>query len=605
MKYFFKNSFRYVRKYIPVQVFALLLGLARILILLATPQIVSLLVDRVVNPLLGEPPAQTASIFEFLIAGIPADDYVKIFWVLSSALLLFALLFFVCFYAKWNLAHYFSLKSEKAMRTEVLDKINRASAPMLMRYSAGDLILIGTKDPHKVCLLYDSTFQFLLDSLVYIVFSSVLLCKIDPLLIALPIAGGVLNIIVVLCYRKRVTKHFEDVWHDSAVLSTTVQESVYGVRTVASFAREEERKKLFARNNGTLYDTNVKGVRMFSRRNLWMQCIRSLISVGEVALAVWMGIRGLITPGDFTAVVAYVGMLMWQITDLLFCFNDAQDILVSAKRLFGFLNDRDETAERYGDAAPSATPSVEFRNVGVKCGEGYALQGIDLTLPYGKRLGVMGRTGGGKTLLCKLMQGLAEADEGEILIDGRPIHDYDRGELLRAYSYAMHNVFLFSNTISANIALYDPFADEEKIERAGALAEADEFARRFPDGYLTTIGEKGFGLSGGQKQRISIARALFKNAQILVFDDVTSALDMDTERRVFANIDRECGEKTLVLVTHRATALKNCDEIVFLENGRITERGTFAELMALNGNFAKIYASQISETISDEGGYAE
>ena len=250
-------------------------------------------------------------------------------------------------------------------------------------------------------------------------------------------------------------------------------------------------------------------------------------------------------------------------------------------------------------------PSVEFRNVGVKCGEGYALQGIDLTLPYGKRLGVMGRTGGGKTLLCKLMQGLAEADEGEILIDGRPIHDYDRGELLRAYSYAMQNVFLFSNTISANIALYDPFADEEKIERAGALAEADEFARRFPDGYLTTIGEKGFGLSGGQKQRISIARALFKHAQILVFDDVTSALDMDTERRVFANIDRECGEKTLVLVTHRATALKNCDEIVFLENGRITERGTFAELMALNGNFAKIYASQISETISDEGGYAE
>ncbi len=225
----------------------------------------------------------------------------------------------------------------------------------------------------------------------------------------------------------------------------------------------------------------------------------------------------------------------------------------------------------------------------------YALEDVSVDIPYGKKLGIMGKTGSGKTLLCKLMQGLAEADEGEIYIDGVPIHEYSRDALLKSYSYALQNVFLFSNTIASNIALYDPFADREQIERAGKLAEVDEFASRFPDGYQTTIGEKGFGLSGGQKQRISIARALFKNAAVFVFDDVTSALDLETEHAVLQNLARECAEKTTILVTHRATALKDCDEILFLEDGKITERGTFEELMSLGGNFAQIYNRQAKE----------
>ena len=129
---------------------------------------------------------------------------------------------------------------------------------------------------------------------------------------------------------------------------------------------------------------------------------------------------------------------------------------------------------------------------------------------------------------------------------------------------------------------------------------SDEFARRFPDGYDTTVGEKGFGLSGGQKQRISIARALFKDANVLVLDDVTSALDLDTERSIFRNLKAECGDKTLVIVTHRATALKDCDEIIFLDRGEIVERGSFAELMAQRGNFAEIYERQLSEVAYEE-----
>ena len=595
MREFFKNTFPYFKKYLPVQTLATILGLMRMVILLVTPQIVSLLVDRVINPALGSAPQDNASIFLFLIEDIPEGDYWRIFAVLAVTLVVFAALFFVCFYLKWNLAHYFGLKSEKQMRIDALEKIGNASAPHLKAFPAGDLVLISTRDPRMISEVYTSTVQFLLDNVFYIVVSAVFLARIHPYLLILPLLGGMASAAIMIAFKKPIGKMFDAMWKDSAALSTTVQESVYGIRTVASFAREKERGALFERDNKKLLSTYQGGAVLFAKRQAVSWGTRSLVILGEVGLAIWLGVSGRITSGEFTATVGYLGTLMWQLTALFFNINDAQESFVSARRYFGFLNAKDEQRELYGSDVPSETPSIVLKGVGVKSGESYALKNVDLALPYGKKLGVMGRTGAGKTLLVKLMQGLAEADEGEILIDGKSIHAYDRDALLRAYSYAMQNVFLFSNTIAQNIALYDPFAPEEKIERAGALAEVDEFARRFPDGYQTTIGEKGFGLSGGQKQRISIARAIFKDAAVLVFDDVTSALDLDTERTVLSNIKKTCGERTTIVVTHRATALKDCDEIIFLKEGEITERGTFEELLAMNGDFAEIYERQIAE----------
>lgn len=595
MREFFKNSFPYFKKYMPVQVLATLLGLFRVVILLVTPQVVSLLVDRVITPLLGGTAKGTSSIFFFLIADVPADDYIRIFWILAATLLVFAVLFFVCFYLKWHLAHYFSLKSEGALRKAALKKLAGASAPLLAKYSSGDLVLITTKDPFKIRDMYIQRSQAFVDSFFYIVVAAILLARIHWILLFVPLVGGAVYIVIIVCYIKRIGRYYDQVWKDSSTLSTTVQESIYGIRTVVSFAREEERRSLFQEDNTRLLHTNYGGIHTFAMRGLWLQIARTFVFVGELALAIWLGLKGHITAGEFTAIMGYLSTLMWQFASILFNVNRSQNNLVSARRLFGFLNDHDEIAERYGEDIPSETPSIEFKDIGVKNGEGYALQHIDLSIPYGKKVGIMGRTGSGKTLLVKLMQGLAEADEGEILIDGKPIHAFERDALLRSYSYAMQNVFLFSNTIAANIALYDPYAPNEQIERAGALAEVDEFARRFPDGYLTTIGEKGFGLSGGQKQRISIARALFKSAPILVFDDVTSALDMETERKVFKNLEAECGERTTIVVTHRATALRSCDEILFLDGGNIIERGTFEELIALGGNFAQIFERQSKE----------
>lgn len=595
MREFIKNTFPYFKKYLPVQMLATIFGLMRMVILLVTPQIVSLLVDRVINPALGASAQDNSSIFLFLIEDIPTQDYWRIFAVLAGTLVVFAVIFFVCFYLKWNIAHYFGLKSEKQMRTDALDKIGNASDMHLKQFPAGDLVLISTRDPRAITEAYTSTSQYLLDNVFYIVVCAVLLARIQPYLLILPLLGGVAAAAIMVAFKKPISRMFDMVWKDTAALSTTVQESVYGVRTVASFARERERIALFERRNQKLLATYQGGAVLFAKRQMISWGTRIFIILGEVALAVWLGVNGFITGGEFTATVGYLGTLMWQFTSLFFIINDAQEAVVSARRYFGFLHAEDEQAAHYKNAVPSRMPDIELKGVCVKNGETYALKDIDLSLPYGKKLGVMGRTGAGKTLLVRLMQGLAEADEGEIIIDGRPVHDFDRDALLRTYSYAMQNVFLFSNTIAQNIALYDPFAAEERIRRAGALAEVDEFALRFPDGYDTTIGEKGFGLSGGQKQRISIARAIFKDADVLIFDDVTSALDLDTERSVLDNIASACGRRTTVFVTHRATALKDCDEIIFLKDGQITERGTFDQLMALQGDFAEICTRQRAE----------
>ncbi len=595
MREFFRNSYPYFKKTMPVQVLATLFGLFRVVILLVTPQVIALLVDRVITPLLGGEVRSTSSIFLFLIEGIPTDDYIRIFWILAATLLIFAVLFFLFFYLKWHLAHYFSLKSEGAMRADALNKLGNASGQLLSRYTAGDLILITTKDPFNVRDLYIQRSQGFADCIFYIIVAAVLLGQIHWSLLFLPLAGGIFCIFVILIYKKRIKEYYEAVWRDSATLSTTVQESIYGVRTVAAFAREAEREALFDADNERLKKTEYGGIDIFAYRDLTVRIARVVVFLGTLALVIWLGVRGTLTAGEFTATMGYLGSLMWQFNSFVFNVNASQRDFVSGKRLFDFLNAEDEIADRYGDKVPSERPNITVEHLSVKSGDNYALQDVSLEIPYGKKLGIMGKTGSGKTLLCKLLQGLAEADEGEIYIDGVPIHEYSRDALLRSYSYAMQNVFLFSNTIASNIALYDPFAEEAEVERAGKLAEVDEFAMRFPDGYKTTIGEKGFGLSGGQKQRISIARALFKNASVFVFDDVTSALDLETEHAVFRNLDAECAEKTMILVTHRATALKDCDEILFLEDGKISERGSFEELMALGGNFAQIYNRQSKE----------
>ncbi|MFQ9934325.1 MAG: ABC transporter ATP-binding protein, partial [Lachnospiraceae bacterium] len=322
-----------------------------------------------------------------------------------------------------------------------------------------------------------------------------------------------------------------------------------------------------------------------------------LVMVISMAISIGLAVNFKMTSGEYTAFLTYLLYICGSFVDMIFFASDIQDQKVSTKRMYGLLEKEDRDAAMYGSKKVSDKPHITIKNLTVRAEEKELIKDITIDIPYGKKIGIMGKTGCGKSVLLRAMQAFCEYDEGAIEFDGVNSREYDRGEIARAFSYAMQDVFLLSNTIESNIAFYNPEADEREIRRCGRAAEVDEFAYNFKEGYNTVIGEKGFGLSGGQKQRVAIARALLKNAPVIVLDDCTSALDIETESKIFNNLSEFFQGKSIVMATHRAMALKDFDEILYMENGRIIERGTFKELMESDGHYASIYKQQMDKEV--------
>ncbi|MCC8168319.1 MAG: ABC transporter ATP-binding protein/permease, partial [Clostridiales bacterium] len=235
------------------------------------------------------------------------------------------------------------------------------------------------------------------------------------------------------------------------------------------------------------------------------------------------------------------------------------------------------------------------------------LHDISIDIPQGKKVGVVGGTGSGKSLLLESLIRVHDMTSGEITLNGKDIREYELDSLRDNFAYVFQDVFLFSNTIDSNIAYSDPDIEQEQVISAAKHAQAHGFIERLQDGYNTIVGERGIGISGGQKQRVSIARALLKDAPVLVLDDSTSALDVDTERQLLYDIKKCYPDKTLLITAHRLSSVVDCDEILYMQDGRVVERGTFEELMQLNGHFASVYnIQQVQQSaVVDFDGLAE
>ena len=270
--------------------------------------------------------------------------------------------------------------------------------------------------------------------------------------------------------------------------------------------------------------------------------------------------------------------------------------MTSGEKVFTFL-EQGVRIKSIPEPVPLELPlkDITLTHAGISVDNAVILEDINISLPAGKRLGIMGRTGSGKTMLCNLIMRYYDPVQGNVTLNDVDMRLLDLAELRRCFSPVMQDVFLFSETIARNIAFYRPDASMEEIVRAAKVAQAYEFIAELPDGFETIIGERGMGLSGGQKQRLSIARALLKDAPVLVLDDASSALDMETEQRLIAALNQEHKDKTVITVAHRIASVKDCDEIIYLENGRIVERGTHDELLALGGLYYEVYKTQFGE----------
>ena len=590
----YKKNFKYYGKIYPVLIICTILGLVQGVVALIEPQIISLMVDRVINPAFGEAPKENRSIFMGFIEDIPQDNLWKIMGVLVSIFVFFLVLYFVTFYIRGNMAHYFSLDCDNELRLSVLKKINSFGPSILKDYSTGDLITIVNSDASKIRNFHIATIPFMLDSLFYIGVALYFLGKTNIWLTMFPLLTLGLYVFITKGFLKMCNKMYDEMWKKNSAFNTETQESIYGIRTIKSYGREEMRRKRFNEKAEELKDYFIDFNRKKFRYFLFFDGTDQIVMVISMAISIILVTNFKMTTGEYAAFLAYLLAICGNFVDMIFLASDTQEQKVSTERLHGLLDKEDTQAAMYGEKKVSKTPHIKIENVTVVSDGEKLVDDVTIDIPFGKKIGIMGKTGCGKSVILKTLQAFREYNEGNITFDGINSREYDRGEIARTFGYAMQDVFLFSNTISSNIAYYNPDASEELVRKCGRAAEVDEFADGFKDGYETIIGEKGFGLSGGQKQRVAIARALMKDAPVIVLDDCTSALDIETEAKIFKNLEEFYNGKTIIMATHRAKAIKDFDEIIYMDDGKIVERGNFEEMMKLNGHYASIYNQQMT-----------
>ncbi len=396
----------------------------------------------------------------------------------------------------------------------------------------------------------------------------------------------------------------------NAVLNTRTQENIAGVRVVKAFAREEYEKERFSEDNLKVLEDNLVVTRIWSKYYPILDMAAGfttpvLILVG--ALLVSTGTLGL---GSLVAAIGYVWMIVDPMRQLAQFVNMTTNGLTSCEKLIYYMDFGSEIKNPEKTVEPSARRgAVEFRNVSFRYGKNQVLRDICLSVKPGESVAVMGATGTGKSTFVTLLGRYYDIGSGSLLVDGVDVRQQDLHSLRRSIGEVMQETFLFSDSISANIAFGRPEATMDEIIAAAKVAQADEFIREMPQGYDTIVGERGLGLSGGQKQRIALARAICTNPQILVLDDATSAIDMETEAEIQKALGTVMKGRTTFIIAHRISSVRNADLIVVLDNNTIAERGTHRELLEKNGLYAQMYrdqTSQFTETfLPDEKGGEE
>jgi len=378
-------------------------------------------------------------------------------------------------------------------------------------------------------------------------------------------------------------------------LNTKVQENISGIHTVKALSKEDFEIERFDEFNTDFREKNIFNANIWAKYFPLMEFIGNLSVVLLLSYGGLMVINGRLQPGELVAFYSLVGFLIFPIMNLGFIINMFSQAKASGERLLEILEEPEDIREK-PDAVRNVRfrGEVEFRGVTMKyTGDNQeAVEDISFHVRPGQIIGLIGPTGSGKTTITQLLARFYEPQKGEVLIDGRNIKDYSLYTLRSQIGFVPQESFLFSSTIKANIAYGRPDATMEEIIEAAKRAQAHDFIMELPDGYDTVLGERGLGLSGGQKQRIAIARAICMNPSILILDDATSAVDMETEFAIQKALREVMKGRTTFIIAHRISSLKHADEILVLENGRIVERGTHEFLLQNGGLYRRIYDIQ-------------
>ncbi len=598
----FRFGFAYWKKYLPYSFLSKLFSLIAILCDLALPVLSAGIIDYVIAYDESAPPAQT--VISFLFTGKYGEPMSwKLFLVLAALFAAALLLRIVFVYAKNNLFQWCGIRMENRLRQDTYRKLLELDAGTIARYNMGELLTTVNRDTILFKELYSRMLMNIFDAVVVTVIATVMLALFDWRLLLIPVAVAPLFVVSLIYYLKRVRAVFKEIRESYSQLNLAVQENIDAVRIVRSFAGEETEMKKFDKCNARVRELNDKHVKISARFDSVTTAFQQIGYVGTVVIATFLVLNGYAYLGVLTAATTYVTKIISQIrTVSRTCFM-MQNQLVSGGRIKRFISEESAVPDVPSALVFSSEPHISIENLSVTFADKAALKNVTLDIPYGKRVGIMGGTGSGKSVLLKSLCRTFDATGGRIALDGKDVKEYPLEELRKEFSYVFQDVFLFSNTVDANIAFSDPACGEEVVSAAAERAQAARFIARLSEGYETIVGERGLGLSGGQKQRLSVARAIVKNAPVLVLDDASSALDMATEKRLLAALKET--RSTLLIAAHRVSSVMDCDEIIYLQDGEITERGTAEELIALNGAFAAVYRLQTSDGQLDDSSYGK
>ena len=497
---------------------------------------------------------------------------------------------------------------ERDLRNRMFRHLETLSARYFNLHKTGDLMAHFTNDLGSVRQLmgmtiittFDATVMLLLVLRNMVSFVSLKLTAVALIPMALIIIGDVF-------FGKAMHRRFLAKQEAFAKLSDQVQESISGIRVIKAFVQEKQEQAAFALANGETKEKNLAVVRLMA---LVFPLLGLVIGVSILLTLLYGGslaITGEIRAGQFVTFNSYIGMLVWPMIAAGECVSSVSQGMASLRRIRNILEEKPEIEDHGDPQITSLKGDITLDDLTFTypdSGEAQALKHVSVHVGAGETLAVIGRTGAGKTTLITLLERLYDTDDpGMIRIDGHNLRDIPLGVLRRDIAYVPQDNFLFSDTVENNILFGVENGTHEQAVAAAKLACVHDNIMEFPDGYDTLLGERGVTISGGQKQRTAIARALMKDAPILVLDDSLSAVDTDTEEQILRGLRENRKGKTTLIIAHRISTIQHADHILVLEDGRKAEYGTHDELMALGGLYRSIYEKQqLEKQLHEEGG---
>jgi ATP-binding cassette subfamily B protein len=487
---------------------------------------------------------------------------------------------------------------EYDLRNDFFAALQRLHLAYFQHHRTGDLMSRATSDLGAVRMMMGPAVMYTASTVLTFIVGIILMISIDSRLTLVALVPLPFVTVVVKYFGHAIHTRFEKIQEQLSDISAIAQESLAGVRVVRAYGQESFEVDKFRRANEEYVDRNRALIRL---QGFYFPSMGLLMGIGAL-LVLWLGSRrvvaGQMTIGELVAFNAYLTMLGWPMIAFGWVSNLLQRGTASWKRLLEVLDAESPVSDAEAiKSIQSIDGEIEFRNLTFAFGTAVVLRGISFKVPRGTTTAIVGSTGAGKSTLLNLLPRLHDPPPGTVFIDGMDVRHIPLSVLRGAIGFVNQEPFLFSTTLAENIAFgaRGEQGQRERIAEAAAVARLDKDLAQFPQGYETTVGERGITLSGGQKQRVAIARALVVDPKILVLDDALSAVDTHTEEEILQRLSVVMAQRTSIIVSHRVSTVRDANQIVVLHDGRVAERGTHDELIRRDGFYADLYRKQLLE----------